>query len=88
MTEVTVRVGPGLFRFESRHDWWDKAQRWFRIARRDHDLTPEAFICIDARGRVCRLGAHFQRAEADGTYPLVVYAVDDLPTVSGTPEDS
>ena len=34
------------------------------------------FVCIDSKGRLCRYGLHFQRAEDDGAYPIIVYQCD------------
>lgn len=78
-TELTIVVGPELFRFTSAQHWMNKARSWFAQARRDHDIPREAYICIDSAGRVCAWGAHFRRAEEEGTYPVVVYAIEELP---------
>lgn len=67
-----------LFRFESKQHWIDKAQSWFQTAlHRDH--ISHDFLCLDQKGRVCAWGAHFDRAERDGAFPVIVYAIDPPP---------
>ncbi len=79
-TRLAVTLGPELFRFHNYSHWVDKSRGWFRTSRQAHDIPREAFLCVDAAGRVCAWGAHFRRAAEEGTYPVVVYCVEQLPT--------
>lgn len=66
---IRIQVGPELFRFHSKQHWVNKARGWFKAA----GVQTEDFICVDRKGRVCRYGLHFTRAEKDGSYPIIVY---------------
>jgi hypothetical protein len=72
MSTISIEVGPELFRFESKQQWVSNACEWFA----ERAVSPHDYICVDARGRVVRLGAHFARAERDGAYPVVVYLLE------------
>ena len=76
MNRLCIEVGTELFRFESKQQWVDKAQGWFRHAVEEQRIYPGDFLCVDARGRLCLRGEHFSRAESDSSYPVVVYAAD------------
>jgi hypothetical protein len=69
MTTISIEVGPEMFRFHSKQHWVAKGRDWFKAA----GVQLEDFICVDTKGRVCRYGLHFRRAEEDGAYPIVVY---------------
>jgi hypothetical protein len=72
--KLEITVGPEMFRFTSESEWVCKAHSWFRNAR----LTDRGkHVCIDAAGRICMKGAEFMRAERDGTYPIIVYLIDE-----------
>lgn len=75
MKKVTIQLGEQLFAFSSRREWINRGQRIWRVHRADSRNS----ICIDTKGRICTVGAHFMRAEADGSYPITVYRkqVDD-----------
>ena len=66
---VRVRLGDELFRFTSFTQWVNKARSWFRGVRR-------GYVCVDAKGRICQTGREFMRARDDGSFPIVVYAID------------
>lgn len=70
--QVTIEVGELAFQFHSQTEWACKAQNWFR----NSGLGDGKAICIDAKGRVCRIGRHFMRAEKDGAYPIKVYPIE------------
>ncbi len=68
---VTVQLGEKLFAFRSEQDWINKGQRPWKV----HHATNGRAIAIDAKGRICQMGAHFARATRDGAYPITVYRV-------------
>lgn len=72
MITVRIRVGEKLFEFSSKRDWVNKGPRIWRT----HRATNGRAIAIDAQGRICQMGAHFERAERDNAYPVTVYRVD------------
>lgn len=69
MSTITIEVGDELLRFTSFAQWVNKASGWLRRYRET------TYICIDARGRVCRRGEHFMRARDDNAFPVVVYSL-------------
>jgi len=69
MNTLTLTVGDYLFEFRSFAQWCDKASSWFR----NHGVRGEQCICVDARGRICRVGAQFMRAHAENAFPIKVY---------------
>lgn len=71
MNHVTVTLGEKLFEFSSQQDWVNKGPRIWRT----HRATDGRAISIDAKGRVCQMGAHFTRAEEDDAYPVRVYRI-------------
>ena len=74
--KLEINLGPEVFRFASESEWVCKAQSWFRNA----GLTGRGnHVCIDAAGRICLKGAEFMRAEREGTYPIVVFLIDEGP---------
>lgn len=72
MNKITIDVGAEMFRFHSIAQWVDKAKGWFEAS----GVRGGDYVCVDARGRLCRCGAQFSRAEREGTYPIVVYRCD------------
>lgn len=66
-----IVTGPELFRFDSHDDWVATAARKFR----SHEGSGDS-VCIDTKGRICRIGAHFKRANDDGAFPVIVYSLD------------
>lgn len=76
MTKLELQVGRELFRFSSKEHWINKAKGWFERAREVHRIGHEDFVCVDTRGRLCRYGRHFSRAEREDTFPIIVYAAD------------
>lgn len=66
---ITINVGEQLFEFSSFPDWVCKAPSRFRVA----GVRGEDTLCIDAAGRVCRIGAQFMRADREKQFPIKVY---------------
>ena len=70
-----VAASDVICQFTSMEDWICHARSWLggvsgtgsRYKRR------ELSVCIDAKGRLCERGEHFQRAAADGAYPVTAY---------------
>lgn len=48
--------------------YWGSEQSWINNATKD--IGGMNAICIDAKNRRCRIGAHFMRATKEGTYPI------------------
>lgn len=69
MTTITITVGNLEFEFRSKQQWINLASEVWR----EHGLRDQDTLCIDAKGRICQMGAHFTRAEEDGAYPIKVY---------------
>ena len=74
MATIQIQIKRELFRFDSQAKWVSKAQSWFRGC----GVTRDAYICIDAIGRVCTKGKEFNRAMREDTYPIVVYELEGL----------
>ena len=72
----TVQLGPLLFQFASFAAWVNRAQQaWKQIGVRSDDT-----LCIDAKGRVCRIGRDFMLARDEEQFPVRVYLMrDDMP---------
>jgi hypothetical protein len=80
---MQIQLGPKAFSFTSFQQWVDKAQGWFvtRLPKRARE--GKRYLCIDAVGRVCLVGADFMRARDEGTFPIVVFLIDsDTPAAS------
>lgn len=71
--QLNIQLGEVLFAFHSKQQWINKAQGWFSGLRKD------SYIAIDAAGRICTMGKHFSRAEAESTYPITVYLIEPQP---------
>ena len=71
--QLELQVGPELFRFETFSRWVSKAPGWFKRA----GYTQHQYVCIDAAGRICTSGNQFMRADMEGTFPIVVYLIDN-----------
>lgn len=69
---MEIQVGPLLFQFDSKLQWVQKAQSWYRHSGVKSSRT----IAIDAAGRICTHGREFMRAEEEGTYPIRVYSIE------------
>lgn len=65
--KIEVELGEFLFEFTSFDKWCDHAQSYFR------GIRPDSFLCIDAKGRICRIGREFMRARDDNSFPVKVY---------------
>ena len=70
---IAIVTGPLLFEFATHAQWVNKASSWFRSNR----VTGQDTICVDAKGRICRIGKQFMRAEKEGTYPIRVFAYEN-----------
>lgn len=69
--QVTVNLGPEVFRFETFWIWVHKASQYFRRFGVDTDTG----VCVDAKGRICTRYEHFWNAREEDAYPIVVYRV-------------
>lgn len=64
-----------ICRFTSFEQWVNKAASWLggvSSCGHRHKQTVRA-ICVDAKGRVCRIGADFMRARDEDAFPVVAY---------------
>lgn len=68
---VQIEVGEKAFEFDSFSRWVNKAQGWFL----QRGLTSKDVVCLDAKGRICRIGADFMRARDDDSFPVAVYHI-------------
>ena len=64
-----VVLGPFMFQFASFDGWVSGAQR----AWRSRGVRSDDTLCIDAAGRICRIGGDFRKARDDNAYPVRVY---------------
>lgn len=51
-------------KFHSMQNWISNATSW---------IGGENALCVDAKNRICRCGADFQRAHDDGAFPVRFY---------------
>lgn len=63
----------------------NKAQRIWRY----HEVRGEDTVCVDQKGRMCRIGKHFMVARDEGAFPIDVYLLreDMLPNDGGKPRE-
>ena len=66
---IACLVGEKITEFRSHQEWVNKGNP--RLA----GYRASEIVLFDSRGRVCKLGSHFQRAEKQGTYPITAYEV-------------
>ena len=66
--------GPALFQFASYTDWVNKSKS--RYDSLNGLVLPGDFITLDCAGRVCTIGRHMKRAEAEDCFPVTVYHID------------
>lgn len=66
---IQITVGELAFHFTSKQHWINKGHDWY--AR--HGLIDGRAISIDAKGRICKTGLEFRRAEEENAYPINVY---------------
>jgi len=83
MNTIAVQLGQKLFEFASKQDWINRGQRIWRV----HRATDGRALAIDTKGRICQMGAHFSRAENDGSYPISVYRVQPDDKLNGADLD-
>ena len=69
MNTITIAVGSLEFEFSSMQDWVNKGPNIWR----EHYLTNDRGICVDAKGRIVECGADFERAKQESAYPIKVY---------------
>jgi hypothetical protein len=67
MTELQIKVEK-IAEFSTKNDWVRKAQKVF--ADKPYD---EEWKCFDKYGNLAMIGADFQVAEFQDTYPVSVY---------------
>jgi hypothetical protein len=68
---IEVTVGEFLFEFRSYLQWVNKASSWF-VNLGSHSRRQNV-ICIDAKGRICRTGRDFMRADREKAFPVKAY---------------
>lgn len=68
---MDVKLGKHLFSFRDKSEWVNKASSWFQ---QSGYLSGET-LCIDQKGRVCRLGYHFDIADIEHAYPIDVFVI-------------
>lgn len=73
---LQIEVGRELFRFNSSTDWVHFGRERYADAAVAHGILLARMVAIDAKGRICVSGLEFDRAQRDGAYPVVVYAID------------
>lgn len=76
-----LSLGRELFKFDTFNGWVNHAQRAWKA----EGVRPEVTICIDAKGRPCRIGRDFMKARDDGAFPVRVYLLraEDDPAAKG-----
>ena len=75
---MSVRIGQEVFRFESFDQWVNKAQSWFpRHGFHKTNLQTEKPVCVDAKGRICRIGLDFMEARDEDAFPVTVHYYRD-----------
>lgn len=76
MAENTATLGQKLFSFATHAHWVNHAQTaWKRVGVRSDDT-----VCIDAKGRICRMGLHFSIARDEEAFPVTVHMMrGDMP---------
>lgn len=73
MAENTANLGPKLFAFDSHAGWvWHAQQAWKKAG-----VRPDDTVCIDAKGRICRMGLHFSIARDEAAFPVTVHLMRD-----------
>ena len=80
--DARLSTGPELFRFTSFADWVNHAQDRFIAAR----LGSWEYVCIDATGRICKIGKQFMSARDRNAFPVIVYHIDPEHRAAMTPE--
>jgi hypothetical protein len=70
-TQLSIEVGELLFEFSSLDHWSATARSRFAYA----GSSSSDSVCIDCKGRICRLRLDFMRAEKDKAYPIRVYRI-------------
>jgi len=73
--KAVIEAGIYLCEFSSFHDWVTHARSWLGgISGGGCRYKPrERCVCVDAKGRICRIGADFMRARDDGAFPVKAY---------------
>jgi hypothetical protein len=64
-----VAYGPEAFRFVTFMSWVNMASSWFEF----FGLTGKTAVCLDAKGRICRLGRDFMQARDENAFPVTVH---------------
>lgn len=78
-------------RFDNFQDWVNKASSWLtshpqynNTEHRDNGLSEWrghhfTALCFDAKGRRCRIGSDFMKAQDEGTFPVWWVWPDQIP---------
>jgi len=69
--EVKVQLGEEICTFWSFENWCAKASTWLPNC----GVPEHLYICIDAKGRICKKGKEFNRAKDENAFPVKVYCV-------------
>lgn len=69
MSTTPVQFGAELFKFQSFSGWVNHAY----IAWKEIGVRSEDTICLDAKGRICRIGRDMAIARDEGAFPVTVY---------------
>jgi len=78
-------AGEAFCTFASHGQWVHKAGSWLGgVSGGGQRHKPrERVACVDARGRLCAVGADFMRADADGAYPVRAFKFTELRDAKG-----
>lgn len=57
-------------RFETFDEWVNKASSWLTRHPQYSPARDFRAICFDSKGRICRMGADFMRADKEGAFPI------------------
>lgn len=77
---VVMRLGEPVFSFASEQEWINRGPRIWKVWQVDGGRG----IAIDAKGRICQMGAHFMRATRESAYPVTVYRVQPDDRLNGS----
>jgi hypothetical protein len=68
---INITLGEELFQFATFNDWVSSATR--RFAASGH--RSENIICIDNKGRICRIGKHMMKARDENAFPITAHLI-------------
>lgn len=65
-----------LFQFDNHQDWINHATSRYSGIGLSKEERKELCISLDSKGRMCRQGGDFIRADKENTYPISVYIMN------------